>query len=351
MPGLNLDKRTASEYRSKAWLEKHFRSFMMASCLLVIVLSFGTAGFSLIENWDLHNSFYMTVITLSTVGYGEVQPLSRPGQLFAAFLILAGMVTVAYAVSVIGRSALEGELYKYRRINKMRKEIGQYSNHVIVCGFGRLARFVIPDLLDRGLKVVIIESDLEAIESIESQSLPFVEGNAYEDETLLAAGIASAQSLLAVLPKDADNVFITLSARHLNPRVNIIARTELPAGEAKLRLAGANQVVAPYRVSGSRIVQQLTHPYVNDFLEVASGVHGEKLVLEQLVIPKESHFAGVTLGESGIVEKTGTSIAAFIRCDGSLEINPGRDSVLEGGSTLIAFGSGQGMEKLSDLMD
>ena len=347
---ISFEEKLTVQYRSKAWLESHVRNVVVALCLLAIVMSVGIVGFSLIENWTFHDSFYMTVITLSTVGYGEVQPLSKSGQLFAAFLILGGMLTVAYAVGVIARSALEGELYKFRRVTKMAKEISELRNHIIVCGFGRLARFVIPDLLERGRKIVVIESNPESIELIENQGILFIEGNAYEDDTLKAAGIEHAQALVAVLPKDADNVFVTLSARSLNPKVRIIARTELVSGENKLRLAGANQVVAPYRVSGSRIVEQITHPYVNDFLEIATAATGEKLVLEQVVLPRGSELDGATLRASALKERTGATVAALIAPDGSLKISPVADEVLEGGSTLIAFGSEDGIQKLSNLL-
>lgn len=348
---LRLDGDNSRQEKTQSWSDEHLHSFVKASCLLVMVLSLGTSGFALVEGWGFHDSFYMTVITLSTVGYGEVQPLSQAGQSFAIVLILLGMITVAYAVSIIGRTALEGELYQFRRIKKMTKEIKRFENHFIICGFGRLARYVIPDLLDRNEQVVIIENDPDAIAMIDAMRLPYIQGNAYNDDILEMAGIRRATSLLAVLPEDADNVFITLSARNLNKRLKIIARTELPAGEEKLRLAGANHVVAPYRVSGARIVQQLTHPFVNDFLEIATDSKGQSLAVEQIIVPEKSSIAGKTILEAAIRQKTGTSIAAIIGTDGEIHLSPGGDDILHGGTSIIAFGTPEGFQKLNDLIE
>lgn len=215
--------------KSQAWLSDHVKGLYVAVLLLIIITCTGIVGYSTIEGWSQLDSFYMTIITLSTVGYGEVQSLSPEGKIFSSILIMGGMTVAAYCFGVIGRSALQGELYRYRRLLKMNKQIANMKGHTIICGFGRLAGFVIPEIVETGKQIVVIESNPDKITQINLLGLPYIEGSAHDDEVLLAAGVDKASALLALTSNDSENVFITLCARALNSRIVIMARAEDPA--------------------------------------------------------------------------------------------------------------------------
>jgi voltage-gated potassium channel len=326
------------------------RQLHAALALLVCVFTAGVLGYRIIEHWPLLDSFYMTVITLSTVGYREVLPLSPTGKLFTAGLIISGVTTVAFGFSVITRSIVEGELAQHTEQKRMQRRIAALENHVIVCGFGRLAAIVVRELLEAGEDVLVIENDPTAIERLRTANAAFIDGSAYEDDVLKSGGIERARILVSLLPSDSDNVYVTLSARDLNPKLEIIARTEGEAGEKRLRRAGANQVIAPYRVAGSNIVQQLIRPNVSEFLQFAAGKGSTPLVLEEVQIPLESQLGGKTLEQAAIPAKTGAIIAAIISPDDTMRFNPGGKDVIEPGSTIIVLGQPGSLDKLSELL-
>lgn len=343
--------RLSEDVRSQHWLHGHVSHVLQAILILIVLTLFGVLGYQIIEGWSFLDSLFMTVITLSTVGYGEVQPLSQNGVIFSIFLIMGGVLVAIYAFGVIGSSAIEGQLNRFRKIYRMNKMIDKMENHYIITAFNTLTDCIIPDLINVQKQLVVIESDHDAIEELANHNIPYIEGNASDDIILKKAGIMKASALLAVSDNDSENVFVTLSARNLNNKLHIVSRTDKKSSEAKLRLAGANSVISPFRVSGARIVQQLIHPYINDFLEIATDNHGTQLVLEQFIIPKNSEIAGKSIIDSGIRDKTGAMVAANIKNDGTMVLSPGRDSIIEAGSTLIVFGTREGLEKLSNLVD
>jgi voltage-gated potassium channel len=323
---------------------------LLAAGSVVLIVFFGSLGYCLIEGWSINDALYMTVITLSTVGFGEVQTLSPEGRLFTAALIIAGVGVATYSFTTIVRAIVEGELTRLRGAQRMKKKIAGLRNHTIVCGFGRLGRIVVRELLEAGKDAVVVEVEPKAIEELERSGISYIEGSAYEDEVLRTAGIEYAESLLSLLPKDADNVYVTLCARDLNPDLSIVSRTEDDDGEKRLRRAGANQVVAPYRVSGNRIVQRLIRPNVSDFLELAAGRGAQQLAIEEIVVNNTSPLVGKTLAESNLPKETGAIIAAIISGGGEMSFNPGATSIIEGGATLIVLGHKESLEKLSTLL-
>ena len=326
-------------------------SAILRACLIALgVLILGTVGFALIEGWNLVDSFYMTVITLSTVGFGEVEPLSDAGKLFTSALIVTGVGGATFFFSTIVSRIIEGELGRVRSIRKMKKEIEDLSNHVILCGCGKLGTIVLRELQESGQEVVVIENDPEQIAWLEKQDVYFVAGSAYEDETLILAGIKRANSLLALLNSDSDNIYTTLCARDLNSGLRIIARTDDESGESRLLRAGADQVLSPYRVAGTGVVQRLVRPHVSDFLEVAAGSSGHKLVIEEIRVPEDSNLSGKTLAESNIRSETGLIVAAFISPDGETHFNPQAAAVIEAGATLIVLGERSCHERLAELL-
>ncbi len=315
---------------------------------MILVIILGALGFHVIEGWEIFDSLYMSLITVSTVGFQEVHPLSKPGRAFTALLIVSGVGVAYYTFVFLARIIVE--LRRIRIFRKMQKRIADFNNHAIVCGYGRLGQIVVRELRSYGRDVVVIETSPDSIAELDAADIPSVEGSAYEDETLKAAGIDRARHLLAMLPTDADNVYVTLCARDLNPTIHIIARTEARGGEKRLRLAGAHQVIAPYRVSGQSVVQSIIRPNVSEFLEVAGDRDGAQLVLEEIVVPSGSVFAGKTLEDSQLRLKTGVIIAAIIDEQHKMTLNPDRNSVIQSGATMIVLGEKASVAKLGDLL-
>ncbi len=346
----NQYRASSSAYPSQKWLVEHLKGAYLCLSLVLFVIFLGTLGYIIIEKWNILDSFYMTIITLSTVGYREVHPLTPTGKLFTTGLIMAGVIIAAYSVGVIGRTLIEGELKRYRRFHKMRKQIASYSKHTIICGYGRLGQVVVRGMLSEGQNMVIIENDPEKIAELEGLRVPYIEGSPYEDETLIAAGIERAEHLIALLHSDADNVYATLCARDLNASIRIIARTEGESGENKLRRAGADQVITPYLLSGGRIVQQLLRPNVSDFLEVAQDRKGTQLVLEEVVIPQQSKLSGLNLEQAELRNKTGAMIAAVIDSTGEMKTSPGGNTIIESGATMIVIGTKSSLDRLNELL-
>ncbi|MCB0352155.1 MAG: potassium channel protein [Bdellovibrionales bacterium] len=332
------------------WYIEYVQELVIAVLLVLILFSYGALGFVLIEGWSLLDSLYMTAITLSTVGFEEVHPLSQEGRVFCMVLIILGVTVFAYCFGTLGRTFLQGELQYFGKVFRMEKRIGQLKDHVIVCGYGRLAQFVVPELIERGENVVVVEEASDRVQQLLASQVLFIEGNAYDDDVLQRAGVTRARTLLALLSDDAHNVFITLSARGLNPDLTILARTERVNVEKKLYQAGANQVLSPYRAGSSRIIQQLLHPGANDFLEIASDQEGNHLMLEQIVVSDGAGVVGKTIQESAIRPQTGILIAALIGRDGILNLNPNAQTVLDAGSTLIALGTEDSIEKLEQIV-
>ncbi|MCB0324407.1 MAG: potassium channel protein [Bdellovibrionales bacterium] len=343
--------RLRQRFESNFLIRPRTHPLITAASLVFGVIFIGTIGFRYIEDYSWIDAFYMCVISVSTVGFGEVEPLSPVGRLFTSGLIIAGVGTATYSFTALVRLIVEGELLRLRGIHRMKKKIENLEHHHIVCGLGRLGKIVVQELAEAGEDVVAIELDpIEAGPDLERLQVPLIVGSAYEDEVLKSAGIQRAKTLLALLPKDADNVYVTLCARDLNPQLTIIARTEDEGGESRLKRAGANTVLAPYRVSGSRLAQRLMRPNVSDFLEIAAGRKGEQLVIEEVIVPTASPLVGKSLAESDLRQKTGAIIAAFIRTDGEMIFNPGAKHVIEGGSTLIVLGEKASVEALSNLL-
>lgn len=338
-------------YQSKNWLQSRVRHFQIGFLLIAFILSIGTVGYMLIEGWSLVDSFYMCAITISTVGYGEVHELSDSGKIFTSLLIFADIIVAAYAFSIITSSIIEGELKKIRGFHKMQKNISKLKNHTIVCGYGRLASIVVKDLLQHKKELIVIESDSSKIPQLEALGIPYVEGNADDEDTLKAAGIERAKTLLTLVSKESDNFFVTLTARDLNPKLSIIARSEgTSSNEAKLKRAGANHIISPYNVSGAQIVQQMLRPNVSTFLKIASGSSHDQLVFEEIVVPADSPLIGKTLAETNLRQKTGAIIAGIISQNGEMSFNPNADSLIEEGSTLIVLGTENSMEKLNEFI-
>lgn len=330
--------------------ENKDRPLLPAAAAILVVIVFGTSGYYFLEGWSFIDSFFMTVITLSTVGYEEVNRLDTSGKVFTAVLILAGVGVVAYSLSTMVRLVVEGEFYRTRVRRKMKRRIAQMSGHTIVCGYGLLGKIVVRELLNAKEDVVVIDHDPDKVSELEQGEICFVDGVAHDDDVLAAAGIDRARTLISLLPHDADSVFVTLCAREMNPKLTIVARTEDEGSEKQLLRAGANKVFTPYRLAGSRLVQQLINPGATSFLDVASSPSSGVLAIEEIMIPLDSKLAGKTLEVSQIRQKTGAVVVAFIEPNGNMVFNPGAQSVITPGYTMIIFGEKGSLAKVAELL-
>ena len=327
---------------------------LLAIILSVLSLVIGMTGFTLIEHYGPIDAFYMTVTTVATVGFGEVYPFSQAGRLFVSFYILYNLVVVAYLVSVLSAFIFDGELRKIYKMIRTDQEIKRFSGHVIVCGFGRNGRRAYQELRANGARVVVIESDQVLMKSVTEGrtgedyndddlpggAIPTVFGDATTDLVLKQAGVERASALITALPKDADNVFVALSARALNPRLKIIARASLKTSESKLLSAGADSVVMPDEIGGSHMAKLVVRPEVIRFLDLISGLSPDKLRLEEMGYEQiRRDLRGLTIRELDVRSITGATIIGLRQASGELLVSPPVDYAPAPGDVLLVLGS------------
>ncbi len=317
--------------------------------VLVLITASGTAGYMWVEGWGWIDAIYMTVITLSTVGFQEVRPLSEGGRLFTTGLIMAGVGSVAYLFGSLSEYIISGELKSILRTRHMQKRIDAKSGHYIICGYGRVGRQAAQDLACDGEEPVIIEREEPAGESI-STEWPYLTGSGADDQVLIRAGVKRARGLVAAAGDDAENLFITLTAHNLNPDLVIVARANQPSTEPKLVQAGATHVISPYAISGRRIAAQLLHPNVTDFLDVVTRSGDLELWLEEMTLDPRSELTGETLRSVDLRSRVGVNVLAIRRRGDSRPIvNPSPETNLEPGSVLIVLGTRDQLAALSRL--
>lgn len=309
---------------------------LLALVLLLSVVSFGTIGYMIVEGWNFLDSLYMTVITLASVGFREVHELSEKGVIFTIVLIVVGVSSVAYAMSAAARIILEGEFQQVFGRKRLEKRLRELNNHYIVCGYGRMGKIICRELKAEGIPFVAIEKSAESMPV--DTDLFTVEGDATHDDLLKHVGIERAQGLISVLPTDAENLYVVLSARELNPNLFIVARAGEEGSEKKLVRAGANKVVSPYHIGGLRIAHTVLRPAVVDFIEFATRSGNIELQMEEVTIPESSHLVGKSLDQCGFGRELGVIIVAIKRSHGEMKFNPTFRSTIKVGDTLIALG-------------
>jgi voltage-gated potassium channel len=315
-----------------------FRIYLIV-VLLLFLLVFGTAGFMLLEGWSMLDSLYMAVITLSTVGFGEIQPLSTSGRVFAIVLIVLGVTAVAYGASSVAEYLLDTDVNEQLKRRRARRRIRKMENHFILCGFGRVGYSTAETLQEDQRQFVVIEKDPEQIGLIREQDWVVLEGDATQDEMLIQAGVEKARGLLVCTPHDADNLFIVLSARTLNPDIYIVARCTTANNEEKMRRAGANRVISPYRIGGQRMARLVSRPQVTEFLDVVTLDNGMELWFEEIRIEAGSTLVGKTVFEADLRRRTGITLVAMMRKGNQQLLQPDSNTRLATGDDLIAFGS------------
>jgi len=318
--------------------------FVIAIGLVFLVASFGTAGFMLLEGWSFADALYMTVITLASVGFKEVNDLSVIGRMFTIVLIIGGVGTVAYALTTGAKIILEGELQEIYGRRRLEKKIRELRDHYIVCGYGRMGKIICRELKEKNIKFVIVEKQPD-IHRDSDDLLVFI-GDATSDEVLKELGIEKAKGLVSVLPTDAENLFVVLSARGLNPKLFIVARAGEEGSEKKLMRAGADKVVSPYHIGGLRIAHTVLKPAVVDFIEFATKSGNIDLQMEEVIIKETSQLVGKSLDESGIGRELGIIIVAIKKPDGEMKFNPTFKSAIIAGDTLIALGESSKLKNL-----
>ena len=312
----------------------------------VLLMAIGTVGYRLLEGWPLLDSLYMTIITLSTVGFGELRPLSPLGRLFTSVLILLGVGTLAYTLTRTIEALVEQRLFHWRRVQMDIKRIKQ---HVVVCGFGRMGETVCAQLQQRRVPLVVIERDGTMSERLDQMGILHLIGDATDDSVLAAAGVQRAKALATVLPHDADNLFVTLTARHLSSDLTVVARASNEKNEPKMLTAGANRVLNPYRSGGRQMARQLLQPSVTEFFDLITGGVDTGLSLEEVELQPGSTLVGVTLRDAPIRTEMDVIVVGVRRLQEGLIFNPPSDLAPQVGDVLLALGRRENLRRLEKL--
>lgn len=322
------------------------RKLLLPLLIFLVLLLSGILGYMLLEGWGVLDSLYMTIITLSTVGYGEVHDVGPGGRIFTVLLIIFGVSIITYIISLVVETLVAGEIRSVLGRRKVDKKIKSLRDHYIICGYGRIGSIICRELTSRSIPLVVIERDEQVREQLEQDGILYLEGDATHEETLLEAGVEHAKGLVSVVSSDAENVYICLTARGLHPQLYILTRAEDEVSERKLLRAGANKVILPYILGGRRMVQAIVRPTVSDFLE--SAVHDEstELNIEEVAVGENSSLMDLTLVESGIRQKMDIIVIGIKQRDGTMIFNPSSQAKIQSGDTLIAMGRNKDLETL-----
>jgi voltage-gated potassium channel len=326
------------------------RRLLPSAILLLSIFCIGTAGYVLLEKWTIHEAAYMVVVTLFTVGFKEVRPLDTAGEIFTMAIIITGVGTAIYAGGKAVELIVEGELAGYQKRKRMEKKIRELKEHYIICGFGRVGHQVAETFRSSGLQFVVLDSKKETADELEQMGAPGIVGDATSDSILTDAGIMTAKGLVACSDSDVVNVFITLSARALNPKLFIVARAGLKDTEKKLLMAGANRVLSPYYISGKRMAALATQPVTSDFLDLVTHGGGVDFKLYEIAIPENSKIVDKTIKESEIRNSSGVAVLAIKKSDGSFNLQPKASSRIDKNDVLVLIGTQEQYERLEKMI-
>lgn len=325
---------------------KIFKGFI----ILLFIVAIGSVGYMKIEGWSLFDSIYMTVITITTVGFSEVKNVSEAGRLFTILLIFSGMGIIAYIVGLTAQGMIELQIRTIIGRRKLDLKIKKIKDHYIICGFGRIGRVICRELLAKKTPMLVIENSPDNRELLDLESIPYIIDDATSEDVLLEAGIERARGLISVVASDADNLFITLTARGLNPSAFILARADEEKSEKKLLRAGADKVFLPYTIGGLKMAQSITKPAVTDFIEFTVHNNDMGLEMEELNVSQDSRLNGLKLMDSGIRQEMDIIIVAIRKKTGEMSFNPSSETKIEAGDTLIALGKFRDLDKLRSIL-
>ena len=315
--------------------------------LVLLITAFGTIGYMVVEGWNFMDSLYMTVITISTTGYREVHELSSKGMIFTIVLTVVGVGTALIAFTTGARFILEGELRQIFGRKKLERKIKELKDHYIICGYGRMGRIIARELQEEGVQFVVVEKDPAALE--EKKDVLVVMGDATRDHTLKEAGIDKACGLISVLPNDAENLFVVLSARGLNPNILIVARAMEEGSEQKLLRAGASKVVSPYLIGGLRLAHTVLKPTVVDFIEFTTKSGNIGLQMQEVTVQDGSILIGRSLEACTVGDDWGVIIVAIKQTTGETRFNPTHQSVIKAGDILIVLGEISKLKRFEEM--
>ena len=315
------------------------QKILLILALLGLVIGFGTLGYCWIEGWNWFDGLYMTIITLATIGYGETHPLNLHGRIFTMVLILLGSGVMVYAISTVTAFVVEGDLREALRRRRMEQIIHRLSDHFVICGAGQTGMYVVEELHKIGRSFIVIENDPGKIQTLKNRGIPCLLGDATHDETLQQAGVGRALGLISTLHTDAENLFVVLTAKAIQPQLRIIAKATEETSRAKLRQVGADSVVMPNAIGGMRMVSEMVRPNVVGFLDGMLRSDQGVIRVEEISMPDPTPWQGVELGETGILTQGGVSLVA-IRHQGETQyqFNPRPSLRLHAGDVLILIG-------------
>lgn len=322
------------------------RSLVYIGLGVLVTLLIGTVGFALIEDYPLFDAFYMSLITIATVGYSEIHPLSQAGRAFNSVLIFFGVSLLFFGIGLVTQAVVQAELGELFGKRRMRRMIDKLERHYIVCGYGRVGRGAAFELHRAGFGCVVVDRDPEKVDTAIRSGLHGLVADSTRDQTLQEAGVGRARGLIAALGTDADNLFVILSAKTLNPLLNVAARAGEEEAEEKLRRAGADIVFAPYTHAGHRLAQALIRPHVLEFLDLTTKSIGLNVVIEQVPVGAASEFASMSLKQMQIRRDIGVIVLAIRRASGEMIFNPDAEAVMQGGDCLVAMGEPESLRKL-----
>lgn len=318
----------------------------LALFVFTMILSFGTIGYHVVEGMGVFESFYMTLITVSTVGFSEIKDFSQAGRVITIIVIVTGIGAGTYILGQITKAFVEGELRAILGRRKLEKNIQKLKNHWIICGFGRIGKIICDELAADNINFVVIEQDLAKTEELDERYL-YLNMDATSEEALLEAGIMNARGIVTAVYSDADNVFITLTARGIRPDIFILSRASEMGNEGKLLRAGASRVMSPYQIGGSRMAQVLKRPTVMDFIDSAMMRSEFGLSMEEAVIGERSELAGKTLLENNMRRDYGVIIVAIKKPTNEMIFNPVPTEKLEAGDVIVVIGKTDELKRLS----
>jgi voltage-gated potassium channel len=325
---------------------------IIAGLLVLAILLLGTFGYMLIDDYSLVNAIYMTIITVATVGFGEVEPLSEAGKLFTSGLILSSLVVLGYFIAILTQNLVHSQLSFFYLGNSKARSIKHMENHVIVVGYGRNGKQVVEELLAMGTEVLVVDESHDIIINNIGKAFRFIEGDATSDEILIKANIGSAKSLISTLPNDADNLFVVLTARSLKHDLKIISRASSESTEKKLRMAGVDSVVMPERVGGAHMATLVTKPDVVEFLEHLSIHSNNTTQLMEIMcsnIPPD--MLNKPISEIGIRKRSGANIVGYKTASGEVILNPTPDTKLQQNSKLFVLGTAEQIAHMQELLE
>jgi voltage-gated potassium channel len=318
--------------------------------VLIIIITLAVLGYTLLEHWRLLDAIYMVTITLATVGFKEVHELTDAGRIITMGLIIFGVGTVAYTAGQLVEMIVEGQIVGYRRRRGMEKKIAELKDHYIICGFGRVGHQVAKEFDMEKIPYVVIDSKPETETELDAKGIRYIVGDMSSDEILEAAGINKAKGLIACADSDTSNVYVTLSARVMNPNLYIIARSSTMVTETKLKKAGANRVISPYFIAGNRMASMALRPVAIDFLDTVMHSENVELALEEYQVDDNSKVAGKTLDDLKIKQKTGATILSLKHLTGKFNLQPIAGTMIEKGDVMVALGTTEQLAALRKMV-